>query len=362
MLNNYYSTNRQVKAPGATPGREEAVAPGAAPMYDMGVITHKEGRYVGWAVHHVTVTVWTGDFLTPYNEYFKWLYGDLIDTGRGAMGYKHRYTAMDGMIDVLWSEGLRYHTIQIHGKGMECITHEALSTALLSIMGQWGLRFTRVDLAIDDLSRTVDISTVYECVQSNLYRSPSRRDSIVCIYRPFGRDDDGNGSTLTLGSRSSDRYLRIYDRRGFVRFELECKGRFAEVAGVELFLHEESEKPSIISGIVRDYIDFLTAEVETIRRASGGRLVDDSYHPYLALWWIRILDNINRIYGQLVRDPLDLTMGKRLAWIKRSVVVTLALIDAIYGRRALDDLILQGRARLYRSDRAIAILEYANGQ
>ncbi len=72
----------------------------------------------------------------------------------------------------------------------------------------------------------------------------------------LGTSPDGN--TLTLGSRSSERYLRAYDGRGFTRVELELKGDYAR-AFLPVLLAEDAEFAAALVGLLRDFVDFVDA-------------------------------------------------------------------------------------------------------
>lgn len=90
--------------------------------------------------------------------------------------------------------------------------------------------------------------------------SEVRRGNVRCKskQRHYTEDlgDEPDGNTLTIGSRSSHRFLRIYDGRGFTRVELELKGRYAR-AMKGVLLADLDEIAALVVGVVRDFVDFV---------------------------------------------------------------------------------------------------------
>lgn len=70
------------------------------------------------------------------------------------------------------------------------------------------------------------------------------------------------GDKVTIGSRSSEHYLRVYDRRGFTRVELELKGTMAR-AFRDALLSDETVFKRTSVGILRQFVDFVDAGATT---------------------------------------------------------------------------------------------------
>jgi len=70
---------------------------------------------------------------------------------------------------------------------------------------------------------------------------------------------DPDGDTVTLGSRQSGRFMRVYDGRGHTRVELELKHDFARAFSAVL-LADIEDIPSLAAGVVRDFVDFVDVE------------------------------------------------------------------------------------------------------
>jgi len=117
------------------------------------------------------------------------------------------------------------------------------------------LKFTRLDLAFDCCPEQLGIEEVAYAVQQEYFTCRATREKISIYEQVFGDE-----KTIVFGSRASTRYMRIYNRRGFVRFELEVKKEAAEIIGEQLM------DPNVLSGvklsitwavgILKDFIEF----------------------------------------------------------------------------------------------------------
>jgi hypothetical protein len=91
--------------------------------------------------------------------------------------------------------------------------------ALVGLVAPWGLRASRVDLAWDDPDWLAEPVTLFA----------ARADAVTRTHRAswvLTVSASGEGK-LTIGSRSSDRYGRVYVKRPSVRWETETKGEAA---------------------------------------------------------------------------------------------------------------------------------------
>lgn len=111
---------------------------------------------------------------------------------------------------------------------------------------------TRIDLAYDVLGQFIDIVDLYNEVKSGRCITPSKKYSYI---------EGNSGQTLYIGSRQSERMLRIYDKAAetgspghWTRFELEAKGakarQFAHYIG--------AEGADAIPALILDFAEFAT--------------------------------------------------------------------------------------------------------
>jgi hypothetical protein len=169
--------------------------------------------------------------------------------------------------------------------------------------------------------------------------------------RPKGieRLQNHQGDTVNLGSRSSERFVRAYNRRGPCRVELELKERRA----VELWrrlmaLQDEAAWSGEALAELRAFLDF--------------RKREEGVNPQrceLLPWWAEFCQGAGRFSTVLPRkvDKLE-TMDK---WLRRQVAPVLALVVDAYGDEVLRDLMTLGRGRyMLRPDR-LALLGEVQG-
>ncbi len=153
------------------------------------------------------------------------------------------------------------------------------------------------------------------------------------------------------------RCIRIYDRRGPTRIELETKDRYADATARELVERrgDDAELARFVVGCIREFCDFGVQD-----GTHGSRDVE------LLPWWRAFVRDAGRI-GKLVVDRREqLSVDHTLAWVDRAVTPSLAMIVTCYGdvgERLLLDWIEAARPRLSpRHLAAIREFRYAYGR
>lgn len=129
----------------------------------------------------------------------------------------------------------------------------------------------------------------------------------------------GKGDTLTVGSRTSDKYGRLYDKEaesmdasyeGCWRYELEYKGCYAPAALAQVF--NSSDPTAEALGLVLSQWRAWCVPVPVVAIAGTQALVVD-------------------------RQETD--VERRLNWLRRQVVPTLRELDALGYREELDKIV-----------------------
>lgn len=123
-------------------------------------------------------------------------------------------------------------------------------TVLQALNAQPG-HFTRLDLTIDARDHGLSIDSLY-----------MRADSghMKCKAQNVSRVQSKTGSTCYVGSRTSERFMRIYDKAGeqgitgedWKRIELEASGQKASWIGSFI----ANTGASAIASLIKDFIDF----------------------------------------------------------------------------------------------------------
>jgi hypothetical protein len=147
------------------------------------------------------------------------------------------------------------------------------------------------------------------------------------------RHSNHEGDTVDLGSRASERFLRLYDRRGSCRVELELKKRRSVALWRRLVaLHDEAAWGMEALAELRAFIDF--------RERSEGVHVD---RCELLPWWAEFCAGAGRLSTVIPRKVPTLDTQEK--WLRRGVAGSLALVVAVRGQRFLDELLKNGQAK-----------------
>lgn len=132
-----------------------------------------------------------------------------------------------------------------------CFDGGVPATSLLEWAVNGGAKITRLDLAIDLFDVPVDPVELAQKPRMDLEPGTARKWSTVAGH-------DG-GATAYIGSRKSERFLRIYDKAReqrrddivWTRFELELKSDSARAAAKHMVLLSDDERPQYIKGLIK---------------------------------------------------------------------------------------------------------------
>lgn len=141
----------------------------------------------------------------------------------------------------------------IGGRALKALEDGGLSaTEMLYWSMKEGARITRIDLAIDVMGQHIDIPGLVSCPRVKDAPGTARKWSSI-----VGSD---GGITAYIGSRKSDKFLRVYDKAAeqgmtgalWTRFEIELKGDAARAAALQMAHLTDAEKPLFIQGLIKD--------------------------------------------------------------------------------------------------------------
>lgn len=162
-------------------------------------------------------------------------------------GYSAAYSpsSCPGPVVFCWPQDGRSHThVQWSGSAL---ASNGQAWRLLKRAVEDGNRVTRLDLAVDVMAGDpLDVWTA------------AGREQVLTRLRKRAMVTSDTGITVYLGSRSSGRYVRVYDKAGqlglpgpWVRVELELKGDDAN--GTARYIVQEGDH--VIPGTVRAVVD-----------------------------------------------------------------------------------------------------------
>lgn len=116
-------------------------------------------------------------------------------------------------------------------------------------------RFTRLDLAIDVRDSEFSVQDYAKLIRRGEYKARAKKPNLI--------DGFGNGDTLYIGSRQSERMLRIYDKAkeqgingDWIRIELEIKGKKSRSHGRAIASMDVSVVGTYIANCIIKFVQF----------------------------------------------------------------------------------------------------------
>ena len=146
--------------------------------------------------------------------------------------------------------------------------------------------------------------------------SAASRGKIRIDNSPYQAREDGQigCKTVYLGSRSSGRMLRVYDKHGPVRVKLELKEEWSRVLGMAIFDHPYKEWAEFAMGCL---IKFFRTERQ---------------------WWFTFTDDTAMVDIR-VHSARVVTLEKTLKWLVLQVAPAFTAITGVLGVDELHDLL-----------------------
>ena len=194
--------------------------------------------------------------------------------------------------------------------------------------------FTRLDLAVDDIGAYYfSVEDLVECLNLDFYTSRFKSWTQI-----LNKNNNGNtiGHTVNLGSRTSDIFMRVYDKRleqnaklevvnaikvPWVRWEIELKG-----IRVEIFLNNivsGMDFSTLTIGVISYYLRLINRD--NVRKSRCSTLKE----------WENFLNGISSVSLSFSKPALKKKKKKR--WLKQTVAPTfyavmecMGSIDYIY--------------------------------
>lgn len=298
---------------------------------------------------------------------------DWVGLHHGGMGYRaclqrgHMRVYYDG------AEGMGIHVV-LSGQAVRQLEQEfTLFTeegwqGWLSRMVERGCRFTRVDGAMDDKgdNAVLDMRVIEAAARARHLVSPfhycERRTRDMWELSEGGATEEGE--TLYFGRRTSDMFVRIYNKAAqqgeafhHIRVEMECKKKNAE----QLVAAVIAGGFKVIPQLLRAYLEF--------KEPPGGSDTNKSRWR-TAPWWEEFLGRCEKARF-LVKRVAAQTLDTVKEWFRRQASPLMAvLMDAIEKecaaagldvrkaqRRFVYGLVEEGRSR-YRTKHRILLSGY----
>lgn len=276
--------------------------------------------------------------------------GVLVDKGHGARGYKQIAEALQGAkvyYDHVTAKAGKDHChIEIPGSACEAVL-PSVFPELVNYLIQNNIRFSikRADFAFDGVPFSPQ--EFYEGLLSDnlislIKRDPSlENESIRKSESPCRLRENGEVGTTTVyaGAPSSQRMVRVYDKRGDTRLELQLRDERADAVCQEVFAHPWSEWEFIVKAHLRQFIDFKSTD-----------------------WWAVFVCLSHRA-DLKISSARRLSLSRMENWFDRQVVVALSVYQDVWGKDEanyrLNGLVNKARKSRDRS-RYLSVLQLAD--
>ena len=296
----------------------------------MGVEISKQD--LTWHIDWLTVTihgVTVDDFQDFWVAWFDSYFGKLVDQEHGGRFYKKTHRA--GMGVTFRSDpgrGDDYATLEIPGQACQLLGFEKLQQIYKNLKFVFGaVVVKRLDTAFDNCP--FEVMDAYKEVESDNIRSFFKRENLHLFNDPFQKRENGvvGCHGFTIGGRSSSRFMRVYDKHGSTRLEIEYKEEKAVQVAEDLFSSQLRESAKLAIGHVRDYIDFF------------------------APWWDKFTAGIERLYKKIVVTAKEVELAKVSSWIVKQVSAALSLVADGYKEDFISSVIELGRVKREKNPR-----------
>lgn len=219
--------------------------------------------------------------------------------------------------------------------------HVSLNSASLAVVGlrplqmlnliiDWGGSFKRLDLAFDDFSNLLDVDEMYRKILAGEVATRYRR--VARISNAQTGSYEKMGDTINLGRRSSESFVRIYDKaaeqkakgvalpegvESWTRVELEVKGDKADAVGRMLAntaIGSTKSAGQEAANLLYGLLDFKEANREDENK-SRWKTVD---------WWRLFVGATEKRKLSLPKKLRSIERTK--VWVRNQVSASLAMI------------------------------------
>ena len=237
---------------------------------------------------------------------------------------------------------LPYHpkgTAHIEVTGHGCRELEAAGVVLnwqtfLREMLDAGAKFTRLDGALDDKVGLLDLNKIIAACKDGRVVSAYQNADLRPKVNPATGELTGDG--VTFGNRTSETYIRIYDKGlqtkncgQWIRVEIEAKKTRAQALAVAI----SREGTKIVPPVLLGYLDF--KERGTTDRRDRWPTAD---------WWTQFLGTEQRF--RLETAPRNVSLEKSYFWFIKQCSRLFALIyDSGEYPAFLEDVLTEGRKK-----------------
>jgi DNA relaxase NicK len=277
------------------------------------------------------------EFDAVYKEFLANIFGDYVEKDHGGRGYHSICTANCGVrvyFDPvsIGPKGNHCH-VELPGEACDCIVPDTFREIMTYFVygrmqnGQPQLdkfAIKRLDIAFDH--EFFSPEQWFQAISGVDVVTLAKRDQIRVEQSPFAPRDDGQIGTMTvyLGSNESGRMLRVYNRRGPTRVELQMRDDRANWVAIDILLQHPSKWHEVGLAHLVQYVTFRENQVPA--------------------WWLDFIGSAQSADIKISSSRV-VSINKLDNWIKRQVAVALSVLDDVEGEEYLPELIKSAKER-----------------
>ncbi len=299
----------------------------------------KEINEKSFMIHYLSITVHLSleECIELYNQHFRLALFMLYDLHHGAKGFRGvKAGALGFQLKHTPGSGRNFCSFMFPGQACEVVPPEFFVYFYKTLIRQ-EIKFnvTRLDLAFDNVPFTP--KDFYQIIKEDnkrieqgekqRVRTLTQRETVEFITQPFKDKEDGSGisrDTCYFGSRKSNRFIRVYNKRGPTRLEIELKGKRANLVASAILKEDVDNWLEISKAHLLDFID-----------------IDIP-------WWKEFVGETERAYTKLY-CPKDKSIEKKREWLLKQVSPTFAAVKEVTNGEIIFEMLDEGERRMYRN-------------
>lgn len=197
-------------------------------------------------------------------------------TGHGARGYEALYFGPEGVRLYAYPNTGKHCHLEITGRVIDMYGNKTSIDYLTSLYKQnFESKCKRIDIAFDHVPFT----------PQDCYDAWQRDDVIAkCHKNSWDWRENTEGKTLYIGSKQSERFIRIYDRRGPTRLEMVFKDKWSENFAKVITEISDNQWIEQCIGYLSDYVNFVDNQTKNQKNT-----------PYEFIsWWKDFLNGVDK--------------------------------------------------------------------
>jgi DNA relaxase NicK len=281
---------------------------------------------MNWHIDYLTITITGGEVEKQFNTFFNNMFSRLVDQGHGGKFYKVLFRSDLGIQvrSCPINSEIPRSTIVFPGQACQLMGFYVIKMfiEMMEYLYPGNVVFNRFDLAFDDCNFSIE--QVEKALLFDDLRSYFKRETIRFYNNPYELQDDGQVGTrgVTVGGRSSTRYMRIYNKHGFTRLEVEFKHEKAGQVARDVIGQDNPDLALRYAiGHIRDYVDFF----------------ED--------WWNVFVCNQDRLFKKLPGTVQSMTSDRIKRWFEKQIASAFFILTSLEGGEYLDNLYNIGKEK-----------------